>query len=52
MSPTEALGILEKVAYDYRGTRAEHDLIDRSIKCLASTINPPAPPKVDEPNKE
>lgn len=39
MSPTEALGILSKIAFAYRGTREDHDIIGKAIETISTSIN-------------
>jgi hypothetical protein len=46
MTTAEALGIVDKVCADFRGTRADHQQILQAVQLIQHALNPPVPPAV------
>lgn len=42
MTPKQALEILAQTAVQFRGTRAEHELIEKALRTLAPLVEPAA----------
>ena len=43
LNPKQALEILAQAAAQFRGTRQEHELLERAIRTLAPLVEPPPP---------
>ena len=41
LTPKQALEILAQAAAQFRGTRSEHELLERAIRTLATVVEPP-----------
>jgi hypothetical protein len=41
LTPKQALEILAQAAAQFRGTRSEHELLERAIRTLATLVEPP-----------
>ena len=41
LTPKQALEILAQAASQFRGTRSEHELIERAFKTLLPVVEPP-----------
>jgi hypothetical protein len=41
LAPKQALEILAQAAAQFRGTRSEHELLERAVRALAVIIEPP-----------
>jgi hypothetical protein len=44
ITPKQALELLAQVAAQFRGTRQEHELIERAFRTLSPLVEPPQPP--------
>jgi len=42
ITPKQALDILAQTAMQFRGTRQEHEIIERALKTLAPLVDSPA----------
>ena len=40
LTPKQALEILAQAAAQFRGTRSEHELIDRAVRTLSQVVEP------------
>ena len=43
LTPKQALELLAKVAAQFRGTRSEHELIERAFRTLTPLVEPAQP---------
>ena len=41
LTPKQALEILAQAAAQFRGTRSEHELLERAVRALAVIVEPP-----------
>ena len=41
LTPKQALEILAQAAAQFRGTRSEHERLERAIRTLATVVEPP-----------
>jgi len=44
LTPKQALEILAQAATQFRGTRQEHELIERAFRALSPLVESPQPP--------
>jgi hypothetical protein len=44
LTPKQALEILAQAAAQFRGTRQEHELIERAFRTLSPLVESPQPP--------
>lgn len=48
ITPVQALENLAQAAAQFRGTRADHELIERCVRVLAALVQPPQAEKKEE----
>lgn len=42
LTPKQALELLAQAAAQFRGTRTDHELIEKAVRLLATLVEPPA----------
>jgi len=48
ITPTQALENLAQAAAQFRGTRADHEILERCVRVLAAIVQPPQADKKEE----